>query len=430
MIKSGDRLECESMGTLTVGKSLGAGMQGQVFHVDSDQGPAAVKRYYPAMATPGQRAGIKAIIGAQLQDPRLLWPRSFLVKEGDASFGYVMPLRPPDFIPLSRVIKGVVPIDFQLLVRSGIGLVGAYRTIQVNGLAYRDIKDPNVFIRPATGDVLVCDNDNAVAQDSISQIKGTTDFCARELLVGGANPNSVTDLHSLAVLLFFLLVRGHPLGGAREAAIRCLDEAARVHLYGVAPSFIFDPAPDANRPVQGLHDGVIKHWSIWPDDLKALWMRAFTAGLRDPSKRPTLLEWMAALGRAQDSLRRCASCGSRTVAPTATAAQWECWNCHAAVQPGPRCQVHDRVILLDPGAAVFQHHLDNRPADANFDQPVLSAVAHPTDPTIIGLRNDTSKDMSYTRKDGSSSQIPPGGTAMVADGASLVTSQGTIRMRV
>ena len=75
-------------------------------------------------------------------------------------------------------------------------------------------------------------------------------------------PSAQTDLYSLAVLLFYILLVSHPLEGAREASIKCFDRPAMDKLYGTEPLFIYDPQDDSNRPVPQYHDNAIAFYRL------------------------------------------------------------------------------------------------------------------------------------------------------------------------
>jgi hypothetical protein len=193
--------------------------------------------------------------------------------------------------------------------------------------------------------------------------------------------------------------------------------------------FVFDPINHDNSPVPGVHDHVLRHWEIWPDDLKNLWIHTFTTGLQDPSTRTTLLAWMRVLSRVEDMLRRCDSCHKTTVASDPRSAKWTCWNCGARVAAGPRCLIHDSVVLLESGASLYRHHLDGRPTDADYTSALFSVVSNPSDPTILGLRNETQSTVSYVRPNGTSVALEPGRAAAILDGSELVTPKVTIKFR-
>ena len=115
-----------------------------------------------------------------------------------------------------------------------------------------------MFFDPDTGDVLICDNDNVSANGiDNSSVYGTPRFMAPEIVMGQAKPSRNTDLYSLAVLLFYMFMMGHPLEGKLEAEIKCMDIHAMNKLYGKNPIFIYDPNDKSNRPVKGYQDNVI-----------------------------------------------------------------------------------------------------------------------------------------------------------------------------
>ena len=111
-----------------------------------------------------------------------------------------------------------------------------------------------------------------------------------------ARPSTQTDLYSLAVLLFYILMIHHPLEGQQETQIACLDAPAMTRLYGEEALFIFDPHNPANRPLPGYHDNAITYWQIYPQFLRDLFIKAFTK--RD-SATPNMGESASLNGAAQ-----------------------------------------------------------------------------------------------------------------------------------
>ena len=53
-------------------------------------------------------------------------------------------------------------------------------------------------------------------------------------------------------------------------------------LYGKNAVFIFDPLDDSNRPLATAHENAYVFWPLYPDFLRRLFTRAFTAGMSDP----------------------------------------------------------------------------------------------------------------------------------------------------
>ena len=108
---------------------------------------------------------------------------------------------------------------------------------------------------------------------------------APEVVRGDDLPSTQTDLFSLAVLLFLILMNHHPLDGRKETEIHCFDLQAMTRLYGCEPVFIFDPADESNRPLPGYHDNALAYWPIYPRFLQEKFIQSFTAGIERPEDR-------------------------------------------------------------------------------------------------------------------------------------------------
>ena len=59
------------------------------------------------------------------------------------------------------------------------------------------------FINPSNGDVMICDNDNVMANNERSGILGKARYMAPEIVAGGI-PDKYSDRFSLSVILFML----------------------------------------------------------------------------------------------------------------------------------------------------------------------------------------------------------------------------------
>jgi serine/threonine protein kinase len=108
---------------------------------------------------------------------------------------------------------------FRALATAGLNLSHNYLLLHSQGLCYRDISFGNAFFDPDNGDVLIADNDN-VSVDGAGAlgVLGTPRFMAPEVVRGDALPSTQTDLFSLSVLIFYMLMVAHPLEGEKEAS--------------------------------------------------------------------------------------------------------------------------------------------------------------------------------------------------------------------
>lgn len=404
---------------------LGAGGQGEVYRIVPErrrrQGPLALKWYHPWMATPAQRAALQELVRRGQPDRRFLWPLD--LAEGDVGgFGYVMPLRPDRFVSMAGVMSGDATPSFRATATAGYQVSDAYLALHARGWCYRDINFNNVFLDPADGEVMVCDNDN-VAVDGVtpSTVSGTAGFMAPEIVRGDAMPSVATDLYSLSVLLFHLFFVHHPLLGRRELDEPSLDGDAMRRLYGEHPVFVFDPDDRSNEPVPGYHDNAIIFWSLYPDALRQLFIRAFTHGLRDPQDgRVRETEWRREILRLRDACTSCPTCGHDSFWDEAAAAVPDCWHCGATIGPPLRIQLDDperTVVVLNRDTKLFPHHIGGRPFD--FAHVMAEVTPDPSRTGVWGLTNRSDATWTAVGTNEVEVPVPPGRTVRLAAGTSV-----------
>lgn len=245
------------------------------------------------MASREQKEILDNLIIKGPPDETFLWPEDLIFKSYNEPFGYIMPLRPKNYVSIVDLMKRRAEPTFYSLFRAAFNLTKGYEKLHAKGLSYRDISFGNLFFNPQNGDVLICDNDNVSAASKLGgSVYGTPRFMAPEIVVGKEKPSRNTDLFSLAVLLFYMLLLGHPLEGKLEADIKCMDIHAMNKLFGSHPVFVFDPINKSNRPVKGYHDNVLIYWDIYPQAVRSLFLQSFTTGLTSPNRRVTEKEWM------------------------------------------------------------------------------------------------------------------------------------------
>jgi eukaryotic-like serine/threonine-protein kinase len=216
---------------------------------------------------------------------------------------------------------------------------------------------------------------------------------APEVLRDETLPSTVTDLHSLAVFLFYLLMHAHPLEGARTDASyhwnrdRLPEADLATANFGVSPLFAFDPDDPANRPLPG--EPVNLWWSIYPQRFRRVFTRAFTVGLRDASLYGRVKEstWRRALLSLHDSVSSCPGCGAATFYDPERPGQ-HCWGCHQPLPPPPRLELPGGTLVLSEGAVVSSHHLYR---DRGYRKTCAVVEPHPGRPGRVVLRNLTDR---------------------------------------
>ena len=408
LLGPGEELRTGTGVPVRVVEYIGGGSQGEVYgaEVGSSTTSRAVKWYHGVCATSEQRAALEALLAVGAPSDRFVWPEDVVVSDAREGFGYLMPLLPASFHPLADVLRRHVEPTFHALLTAAAALADSFWALHARGLCYRDISFGNVYLDPA-GRILVGDNDNVGVDGSTGGVLGTPRFMAPEIVRGDAPPSAATDLHSLAVLLFYLLLLQHPLEGLRESSVALLDETAQRALYGDNPLFIFDPDDEGNRPDPTRHDNALAYWQLYPQELRDAFTRAFTAGLVDPARRVRETEWRDTLCLL-DALRfRCPVCGVERFLPSAGAdvppERSPCWACATGTGPARLVCRATVVLALQDGAA-----LTSRLLGLGGNEVVGRVVAHPERPGVLGLENVTTQGWTAQVGDAPPRMIEPG----------------------
>jgi eukaryotic-like serine/threonine-protein kinase len=429
VVRTGDVVRLRSSGIrCTVGTLLGEGGQGSVHRVGLEGRPDdeyALKWYHPGFATEKQWAALASLISRGAPSDVFLWPLDLATADPEPGFGYLMPLRPDGWSGMVDLVRGRVDVGFRQLAVTGRELAHSFLLLHSEGLCYRDISFGNVFLRPDTGAVLVCDVDNVGVDGELSAVRGTPYFMAPEVVRGEAVPSTDTDLFSLAVLLFYSLVLGHPLEGAAAMRHQVWDVEAMTDTFGRHPVFVFDPVDDSNRPVPGSSveaDSVLACWPLYPAFLRRLFVRAFTRGLAADGDRVRESEWRKAMTRLHDSVLTCDRCGRENLADLDDAGRPEpdsgrtCWSCGAPLTLPPRLVLPAHAVVLADDAVLHPFHVSGR---HDFGSPVAEVVRHPTDPQVRGLRNRAAGPWRARRADGSEVPVQPGRAVALEEGLTI-----------
>lgn len=311
-----------------VKKELGRGGQGIVYKVEYDGHPYALKWY---TVNPGQNFYQNLCDNANrtAPSPNFVWPL-VVTKPAQGSFGYIMALRPSGYFDMSDFLlkkKEFTTVDAQL--NACLQICKAFRDLHAEGLSYQDLNDGNFFINPKTGDVLICDNDNVVPDNTNMGIIGKAGYLAPEIIEGDKMPNRYTDYYSLAVCLFILIYMNRPFEGRKYLSCPCdnnPDFAKK--LFGYESVFIMDETDGSNRPVRGFHTNVINRWNIYPRQLQQAFCKTFSKeAQRDPTKRLMESTWIKILQQTRSLLVKCPECGNATFVGASPAEKRTCFWC-------------------------------------------------------------------------------------------------------
>ncbi len=430
LLRRGTQIDLGMLGSASVVRELGQGGQGYVYAVERGDGRMlALKWYKPHCATAEQKSALTWLVELGVPHPRFLWPLSLGYVQGAPGFGYVMPLKEERFVEMGYLISGKGPdgqpldTSFAVIISLCRLLADSFLRLHSRGLCYRDISFGNVAFDPANGDVRICDNDNVDIDNGSGRVLGTPFFMAPELVrdtTFRTLPNSDTDRHSLAVLLFYALCMGHPLEGERtETGLR--DGAWLNRHFGSDPLFTFHSEDSSNRPSSPL---VQAYWDMYPAFLHEAFTRAFTDGLQDPASRVTESEWIKLLGRLRDVLVQCNHCQATNFMDEEQPGQ-QCARCHVGL---------DRPLVLHLGRRrlVVSRFTKIRSSDVPSSEDEAHDYArvkrHPSDAHRWGLENLTGSAWTGTLPDGSRFDIDAHETVELIPGLRLELPSVVVRV--
>lgn len=382
-LEPGTQIATKSGTKLSIIRFLGEGGQGSVYEVDYGGMRKALKWYKDLGRDPEAfRQNLEENVAKGSPSPAFLWPEDVTVWK-DGTFGYVMALRPEGYHEMSEFLIAKVTADWKQLIDASMNIVTAFRILHNQGYSYQDLNDGNFFINPKTGDVKIADNDNVAPTGKNMGILGKPRYIAPEVVVGKNLPNTASDRYSLAMVLFMLLLRGHPLEGKKGTPILMTDKEAR-RIYGEKPIFIFDPTDDSNRPDPEVGKSVIAVWKCLPQYMKDVFIRAFSKDSLERGHRVVELEWLRALTRFRSDIVRC-SCGNDVF--TENARDICCDICGKKMTFKDKVHLPEYSIPAVPDSRIYRVQIGTvNPEDAL--KPV-GIILQSTDPNIVLIRNSS-----------------------------------------
>lgn len=336
-------------------------------------------------------------IAESLPQSLVCYPRAIHASSGE--FGVLMELaagKPLDHSSLlvnphnqpqkfvSNALLGVAQRKekYHHFLLSGFHLCRALRVIHRYGMTHCDLSLGNIFFEANDGRVSLIDCDNLACGDNYlpAKVAGTPGFRAPELITSSnPTPRPETDLHSLATLLFYLLMFRHPLigntGDNWNPSFKTEDEA-----FGKRAVFTDHPTVNKNR-----FDGGLPFASL-PKGLRDLFIVAFTDGLTDPSRRPTAAAWAQEIWKALECMAECSRCRQRYFISDR---DFSCLFC-GAKNPAKRWRLrfsNGRKMLAAHGRKLYEHHLEN--AEFQFQRPMAELKEAERGMTLKNLSEHT-----------------------------------------
>ena len=419
-LKKGSRVFLEDMRPVKVTKQLGSGGQGAVYQALCGEEKRALKWYFARRLRNREkfRENLRQNILDGAPSGHFLWPLA-MVSDRGGDFGYLMDLRPRGFADFSDVLNNRAAFkSLDAAVLCALNIVAGFKALHRAGKSYQDLNDGNFFVNPATGAVLICDNDNVAPDGENLGIGGKPGYMAPEVVRGQAKPGTLTDQHSLAVVLFKLFMRHDPLMGRAFVQSVCITEAAERRLYGDSPVFIFDPCDASNRPVPGIHANPLRLWPLFPPYIRQAFERSFCRGMKDPAARLTEHEWQKLLVRLRGEILSC-GCGAQFFAAQVRAevknGMFACPGCGAPQAFPALLRIKDMPVHLGAGSRLYACHTDMDSGDFASETGRVLGKGGAGSP--LRLRNTSQEP--WLRADPGGPPVRPGGSCVIRPGMTL-----------
>lgn len=424
VLSKNQTIKLEDGRTVTVIGKLGAGGQGIAYRVrvDGTGEEKALKWYFLEKIKEPENFynHLRENVSHGSPDDSFVWPEAVTEwNNPNEPFGYIMRVYPKEYDSFSKFLLGRVTFESNsALINAALNIVEAFKKLHSKGYNYQDLNDGNFAVNKSTGDVLICDNDNAVGQGASFGILGKFRYMAPEIVRHEAMPSVVTDRFSLAVVLFLLLMGGHPLEGARTA-VPALTNKLQDKFFGTEPIFIFDESISTNRPVAGLHKDPIELWCKYPLCIRKSFCRSFSQeSMLKKQGRLTERDWIGVLSQLKSFVVKCNRCGENSVILELTNGDGspvfihKCAKCGALSKAPAYVSFKNGInIPVFEGVKIYNCLTDLLSEDFNTASAEFLVKSNK-----LGVKNLSQHDWTVTSPNGKQACRRPGEVAVLGDG--------------
>ena len=174
------------------------------------------------------------------------------------------------------------------------------RWMHTRGLFYPRLSPGDLAVDIKTGQVTLMNCDQILIPGQTITGRLRVAYSAPEVNMKNVSPSVATDQHTLAVLIYQILLLRHPLQGPKVHSPE--PEQDEKLAYGEKALYIENPTDTSNRP-----DRLTFTTEMLTPLMRNFFQCAFVDGLHDPAKRPTAVEWEAALLKMADQIILCSN---------------------------------------------------------------------------------------------------------------------------
>jgi len=307
-------------GRVVLGSELAKGGEGKVFEVAGQPGVVAKVFHSPSSAVEQRLRAMLAIRPEGMRESGtglvvLAWPEDLLMVDGSV-VGFLMPkIDTSDAAEIHQITNPSARFDprdppvwtggftWRYLLSSAKNLANAVRVCHDAEIVIGDFNERNILVESTSRVTLVdCDSMQVRDPDSGDAFMcrvARAEFLAPELHgvdLDRRVRQPLSDLFGLAVHIHMLLLEGtHPFRGIWNGS----GEPPLSDQNAYRGDWNYRSGGDLKPPRRAPDISVI------PDELVALFERAFVDGARSPRSRPSALEWRDALVEVESALTTC-----------------------------------------------------------------------------------------------------------------------------
>ncbi|HLG13306.1 MAG TPA: hypothetical protein VJH03_02125 [Blastocatellia bacterium] len=279
-------------------------------------------------------------------------------------------------------------IKYRTFLLNAFHLARAINRLYRNGFTHCDLSIGNVFIDTSNGQVSIIDLDNLAVEGFLpAKVVGTAGYTAPELVTRQrSEPNHTTDAHSLAVLIFNLLMFRHPLVGSK-INIDYADDP-----FGQNALYTDHPTNKSNRFTKGGF-----RLSDLPKDIQDLFHAAFVTGLHNSQHRPTATAWVKSLWKALEFLYVCEGCKQTTFFTNHSSP--ECLFCgHKNKRPFAKLLFSNgSVKVIEAGSILYPHHFSGSRQEYDLSEKLADFKQQGRNDLILANRSNHILEVSFRR---------------------------------
>jgi hypothetical protein len=132
---------------------------------------------------------------------------------------------------------------------------------------------------------------------------------------------------------------------------------------------------------------------------------------------------MAALAAALDQRQLCPHCGQETFPDPGG----PCWSCGGTLPPPLRLRLDHGLVTAAADNELHPHHFDSL-LPLRLDEPLARVETHPTDASLLGLRNLSQEGWIAELRNGSRVAVDPGQACNLAPLVRLTTPMGAVEL--